>query len=237
MKEYKIPTDQLAKYRTGVHAQALFKNLDLSAPTCNDCHGNHGAAPPGAASVANVCGTCHVRQSELFQKSPHKPVFDGLGIADCLACHNNHDNAHPTDAMLGNHKTAVCAACHSEGDGFDAAGRMRRAISSLGEQIRSADEILDRGTRLGMEVSRVKFDLNEARNHLIDARVVVHGFSPDLLEAAVKPGMEIASKAHQQGLQALDDAGFRRKGLALSLIVIGLAILAVYLKVREIESR
>src|SRR5205823_4522447 len=101
---------------------------------------------------------------------------------------------------------------------------------SLDAQIRFADEVLDRGTRLGMEVSRVKFDLNDARNHLIDARVVVHGFSPDLLDAAVKPGMEIAQKAHQQGLQVLADAAFRRRGLALSLIVIGLAIVAIYLK-------
>jgi predicted CXXCH cytochrome family protein len=235
MSGYKIPTDQLPKYMTSVHAEALYKKLDLSAPTCNDCHGNHGAAPPGAASVANVCGTCHVRQSELFQKSPHQPIFDGLGIGDCLACHKNHETVHPTDAMLGNDKEAVCTACHTEGDGFDAAGKMRLSINALSESIRSTDEVLDRGTRLGMEVSRVKFDLNEARNHLIDARVVVHAFSPELLDAAVKPGLDIADKTHEQGLQALADAAFRRRGLALSLIVIGLAILAIYLKVRDIE--
>jgi predicted CXXCH cytochrome family protein len=237
IKPYGIPTDQLAKYNSSVHADALIKNLDLSAPTCNDCHGNHGAAPPGAVSVANVCGTCHVRQSELFQKSPHKPVFEGLGIADCLACHSNHDTLHPTDAMLGNHNTAVCTACHSEGEGFNAAGRMSLAISTLSERIGSAEEVLDRGTRLGMEVSRVKFELSEARNHLTDARVLVHSFSSDTLDAAIKPGMEIAERAHQEGLQALDDAGFRRRGLAFSLIIIGLAIFAIYLKVREIESR
>lgn len=236
MKGYQIPTDQLPKYMSSVHAENLYKKLDLSAPTCNDCHGNHGAAPPGAASVSNVCGTCHVRQSELFQKSPHKPVFDGLGIGECLACHNNHDTRHPTDAILGNHKTAVCATCHSEGAGFSAAGNMRLAIGRLAEGIGSADEILERGTRLGMEVSRIKFDLNQARNHLIDARVVVHGFSPDLLDTAIKPGIEITRKARQQGIEALDEAGFRRKGLALALIVIGLAILATYLKVRDIEK-
>jgi predicted CXXCH cytochrome family protein len=236
MKPYSIPTDQLPKYMTSVHAEALFKKLDLSAPTCNDCHSNHGAAPPGAASVANVCGTCHVRQSELFQKSPHKPVFEVLGAGDCLACHNNHDTSHTTDAMLGNDQKAVCTACHTDGAGFEAAGRMRHAISLLSESIGSAETLLNRGTQLGMEVSRVKFELNEARNHLIDARVVVHSFSPDELEAVVKPGMDIAGSAHQQGLQALDEAGFRRKGLALSLIIIGLAILAIYLKIRDIEK-
>jgi predicted CXXCH cytochrome family protein len=236
MKPYRIPTDQLAKYMTSVHAEALFKKLDLSAPTCNDCHGNHGAAPPGSASVANVCGTCHVRQSELFQKSRHKPVFEVLGVGDCLACHNNHDTSHTTDAMLGNDQTAVCSTCHSDGAGFEAAGRMRRAIDLLSQRIGSAEALLNRGTQLGMEVSRVRFELNEARNHLIDSRVVVHSFAPDDLEAAVKPGMDIAGRAHHQGLQALDEAGFRRKGLALSLIIIGLAILAIYLKVRDIEK-
>jgi len=236
MKPYKIPTDQLAKYMSSVHAEALFKKLDLSAPTCNDCHGNHGAVPPGAASVANVCGTCHVRQSGLFQNSPHKPVFEVLGTGDCLACHNNHDTSHTTDAMLGTDQQAICTSCHTDGAGFEAAGRMSRAISLLSERIGSAEATLERATQVGMEVSRMTFDLNEARNHLIDARVVVHSFSPNELEAVVKPGMDITARAHQQGLQALEEAAFRRKGLALALVVIGLAILAIYLKIRDIEK-
>ena len=48
---------------------------DLSAPTCTTCHGNHGATPPGFASVANVCSTCHVFQAQLFDSSPHKEAF------------------------------------------------------------------------------------------------------------------------------------------------------------------
>ena len=59
----------------------------------------------------------------------------------------------------------------------------------------------------------------------------------DAAFTAVKPGLEIAEKAHQPGLQALADAAFRCRGLAPSLIVIGLAIVAIYLKVREIETR
>ena len=49
--------------------------------------------------------------------------------------------------------------------------------------------------------------------------------------------MEIADKAYREGLQALDEASFRRKGLALSLVIIIVAIFAIYLKVREIEGR
>jgi predicted CXXCH cytochrome family protein len=177
-----------------------------------------------------------VRQSQLFQSSPHQPVFDGLGLPECLACHNNHDTAHPTDEMLGNGENAVCTMCHSEGAGFEAAGRMRRSVDTLSERILTADTVLDRAIRLGMEVSREKFELNEARNHLIDARVVIHGFSADAVETAATAGVTIADQAHQRGLQALDDAAFRRRGLALSLVVIGLAILAIYLKIRDIDK-
>ena len=57
---------QFADYQKSVHYAALTKGNDLSAPTCNDCHGNHGAAPPGVGSVANVCGTCHAVFAQKF---------------------------------------------------------------------------------------------------------------------------------------------------------------------------
>jgi len=61
-----LPTSQLADYRKSVHFAALTKGNDLSAPTCNDCHGNHGAAPPGVGAIANVCGTCHAVFAQKF---------------------------------------------------------------------------------------------------------------------------------------------------------------------------
>src|SRR5262249_17645653 len=90
MKAYSIPHDQYDNYKSSVHAKALYGRQDLSAPTCNSCHGNHGAAPPGMASVANVCGQCHVRQSSLFQTSVHKAAFDALQVGECKQCHSNH---------------------------------------------------------------------------------------------------------------------------------------------------
>src|ERR1700751_1364743 len=80
MKAYKIPTDQFANYTTSVHREAMTVRGDLSAPTCPTCHGNHGAAPPGVATVQNVCSTCHVFQAELYAKSPHKAAFDAAGV-------------------------------------------------------------------------------------------------------------------------------------------------------------
>ena len=237
MQGYGIPHDQYEKYKTGVHAKALYEKQDLSAPTCNDCHGNHGAAPPGLASVANVCGQCHVRQSTLFASSPHKATFDAMQVGECIACHSNHAIMPTSDEMLGVGEKSVCVSCHGQGDdGVFVTGRMRDAIDKLAASIGSSGEILGRAERAGMEVSRPKFDLNEAKDDLTHARVLVHAFSKDELDKVIAPGLEIAGKSHSAGEAALAELSFRRKGLAASLFLILFLATLIYLKVRQIEG-
>jgi hypothetical protein len=114
---------------------------------------------------------------------------------------------------------------------------MRGMIDELVGRIDDAQQVLGKAARAGMEVSKPIFQLREAQDKLINARVVVHSFSPGDFEAAVNPGLEVAKETHQAGLDALGELQFRRKGLAVSLIVIFLAVVGVYLKIREIESR
>ncbi|HSP07074.1 MAG TPA: cytochrome c3 family protein, partial [Acidobacteriota bacterium] len=116
MKGYGIPTDQFAKYKDSVHGNALLGKQDVSAPACNDCHGNHGAAPPGLQSVSHVCGECHALNAEYFEKSPHAAAFKDNGIAQCEACHGNHGVKTPDDEMIHVGKNSVCESCHSEGE-------------------------------------------------------------------------------------------------------------------------
>ena len=99
MAGYNIATDVVVKYKESVHYQALTKEGDLSAPTCNVCHGNHGATPPGVNSVANVCGNCHSVPADLFGKSPHEAAFAAMGLAACVTCHSNHDVKKTSDSM------------------------------------------------------------------------------------------------------------------------------------------
>jgi hypothetical protein len=136
-----LPVDQHALWRQSVHASALLEKEDLSAPTCNDCHGNHGAVPPGVDSIAFVCGQCHAREAELFRASRKKPLFDehnaflaSAGSAgctlchkppdpaaqittipsfsECVTCHGNHGIVRPTVAMLAPLPSTPCALCH-----------------------------------------------------------------------------------------------------------------------------
>ncbi|HEX3248131.1 MAG TPA: cytochrome c3 family protein [Pyrinomonadaceae bacterium] len=238
MAEFKIPTDQYTKYKKSVHAKALYERQDLSAPTCNDCHGNHGAAPPGIASVANVCGQCHARQAELFQASVHKAAFDNKNLAECITCHNNHEIAAPTDALLGTAEGSVCITCHKPGEkGFAAAGEMRSQIDGLLARIDKSKGILDRAERAGMEVSKPKFDLREAIDGVTHARVLIHTSSPAEVDKVVAPAIDVTNKTFQAGVNALAELNYRRKGLVVSLFFILFLAVLVYLKLREIEGR
>jgi len=238
MKPFGIPSDQYPKYKTSVHAKALYEKQDLSAPTCNDCHGNHGATPPGIASVANVCGQCHARQAELFQTSPHKAAFDQKQLGECITCHSNHAILKPGDQMIGTGAGALCVNCHSSGDkGFAAAGMMRSRIDELIAGIDKSNAILTQAERKGMEVSKPKFELKGATDALTHARVLIHSSSTAEVEKVVGPGLEVAGKGYQAGLAALGEWRFRRQGLAVSLIFILFLAVLVYLKIRQIEGR
>lgn len=235
MKPYQIPTDQLAGYRASVHYQAL-EDGDLSAPTCATCHGNHGAAPPGVASVERVCGTCHVFQEQLFDQSPHKTPWEGLGLAACLTCHGNHRIEATSDARVGTGEEAYCVTCHIEGDpGWTAADRMQASLTKLASSLEQASAILARAERAGMEISEARLIESNARQSLIKARVEVHAFDPKRVEEAIEPGLELAAQARQAGEVALAELAFRRKGLGLSLLAIAFVVLSLWLLIRHIE--
>lgn len=238
MELYKIPTDQLDKYKKSVHWKIMTVKADLSAPTCNDCHGNHGAAPPGISWVGNICGQCHAQNAELFDKSKHSKVFIQMGIPGCATCHDNHQITETSDAMVGLGDKAVCAGCHtSEDAGGKTAQDMRALIDSLRTEYEKAHALLLRAEQAGMEVSQAQFELNGAKTTLVKARAAIHGFNVDGVKKETAPGLEISAKAHARGVKALDELQFRRKGLAVSVLVILVLVVGLVLKIREMERR
>jgi len=238
MKGYKLPdgaplpTDQRAKYEKSVHHAAMVKGNDLSAPTCNDCHGNHGAAPPGVGAIANVCGTCHAAFATKFALSTHSQIFD----RSCVECHGNHDIAEPTDAMLGTDKAALCTNCHSDGDtGYQAATAMRSEIEKLKEAISHSQALVASAENAGMEMDEQSLALHEAGNHLTLARTEMHTFDPKPVSAVLQAGLAITAKVDSEGQAALAEISYRRTGLAISLGAILLVVVALALKIRSLK--
>jgi nitrate/TMAO reductase-like tetraheme cytochrome c subunit len=238
MKEYGIPTDQLEKYRQSVHWKAMSDKGDLSAPTCNDCHGNHGATPPGVSWVGNVCGHCHVVQAEFFTKSPHAKIFVDLGTPGCATCHENHDIAPASDAMLGLADGAVCAACHSPEDkGGKVAVALRERIDTLRGEYDKAHSLLSKAEHAGIEVSQAQFDLNGAKDALVKAQAAIHAFSVEAVAKQAEAGLVIAAKGYERGIEALQELQFRRKGLAVSVVIIVALIGGLVVKIRQLDRQ
>jgi hypothetical protein len=237
MKGYSIPTDQFAGYSASVHHEALAVRGDLSAPTCTTCHGNHGAAPPGVSTVQNVCSTCHVFQTQLFESSPHKAAFEAASLPGCVTCHSNHRIAHPTDAMLGTGPQSVCTSCHTEGDaGYQGATQIAQQLDHLDTSVKTAAEILDRAESAGMEVSDALLEQDQARDALTKSRVTIHSFNAARVQQDVEAGLQISAKTYGQGASALKERDYRRKGLAWSLLAIVAVVIGLRLYVRKIEG-
>jgi predicted CXXCH cytochrome family protein len=236
MAAYGIPTDQLLKYQRSVHGHLLLVERDVSAPACNDCHGNHGAFPPGADSVAMVCGQCHPINKDLFLASPHRAAFQRLGLAECVACHGNHEVLRPTDDMLGTGPTAVCIGCHApDSNGYRAATEMRSAVGALSGAIAAAEEALGRATTAGMEVSEQEFALQETLEALVKTRNQVHAFDLAALQELARPATEKAQGVERTARVALDEFAARRRLAIIPLGVIAVVGVLLYAKIRSLD--
>ncbi len=236
MAKYKIPTNQFAEYEKSVHWEAVEKRGDLSAPTCASCHGNHGATPPGVSSVAAVCGTCHVLMEELYNKSPHQPVFASMGAAGCAACHGNHAVLRTSTKMIAG-PNAVCSQCHeASSKGGVAAANMGGQIQKLSAALDRSEEILGQAARSGMEVSEALLRENEGRESLVKARVAVHAFDPAAVEEPVKAGLKIASETYRAGEEAMHERQRRRIGLGFSLLTIAITVAGLRIAIKRLET-
>ncbi len=374
MAPYKIPTNQYADYQRSVHAGALLEQGDLSAPACNDCHGNHGAAPPEVKSVIHVCGQCHAREAGLYQSSMKKALFERLKVPECIVCHSNHRILHPTpelfhgrsapeitagtitgkdpftahvgelaqgqkvtatwrdvlsphveaadpryrhtieitakgmapvvldatvrpgaaaaprssgpsgtparlataltieplsgipveagDAILFRLEVsagieavqdlrifdrpgqavhpiagAACMTCHKMGDSCDVASEtMYATLSGLDREIRLGTALLRKAELAGMEVSRPMFDLkSKGTTAAIEARSLIHSFDPPRLVKRANEGRVAAAEAKAAGNRALDEIQVRRKGLAVSLVLVVLVLTGLALKIRQLD--
>jgi len=372
MAPYGIPTDQFDLFRASAHGAALLDRGDTAAPACNDCHGNHGAAPPGVQSVANVCGQCHGREASLFRASFKKELLESMGKSECTVCHDHHRIRHPTpdlfhggsaptvsagrlvsalpfaaefgdlsagqkaeanwlvvlkphvradddrlihhleiafsgsepiridatvrpgvpdqaltrtvsgenlSAVLGiepmsgvpvepgdsvrlhlsveagpsgakgvtvqtmageaviAHAGSVCLQCHALGDDCDkATEKIYGALTSLDRNLRDAATLLRRAEVAGMLVSDPLFELkSKGIPAAVEARALIHSFDPDRVMKRAGEGKDVAKASREAGLGALAELEFRRKGLAISLVLVGLVLVALFLKIRQLE--
>jgi hypothetical protein len=237
MARYQIPTDQFEKWEASVHGKA-FAAGNPNAPTCTGCHGAHASAPPDAASVAHACGRCHEQEMQLFEQSPHSQGFRKRGLAQCVACHSNHDVTPATALMVGTGPDATCMKCHGHDEkprkvADDIAGLLRGARARASE----AREGVANARAEGLRVSGASYALDRVATAETKVRSVVHTLDPARVEAVVGEIDQAASEALSLVASAERDRRTERRGYYAALALAGLLLITLVLKARQLDRR
>lgn len=207
MEEHDLAADQLELYRQSIHAEMLYEQGDLSAPTCVTCHGSHGAVPPGFASVGLVCGKCHIKQKEHFEQSPHAEEAADGGFEPCVTCHRNHEVQRATDVLYN-----LCQLCHEEETpAWTVMETTRSLIAETRQRYEQIQGALRAAARAGFVVDDETVLLDEARTYMTQLAPEQHALNVDRLqELSTRTGdvledvqQRLASKREAERLRQL----------------------------------
>jgi predicted CXXCH cytochrome family protein len=191
MSQYKLPADVVDQYRTSYHAHMVLEKGDLSAPTCVTCHGNHGATPPGTVEVGQVCGKCHGRQRDLFEKSPHaEPAKAGL-FNECVSCHGNHAIQKASVELFGK----ACVQCHaSDPKQLALRDQIVGMIESSKGTYDRAKLRVDDATVRGLATEDEQLLLQEAKTQITQLEAVQHVLKLEELRPAATHAEDIVAE-------------------------------------------
>ena len=237
MKAYQIPSNQYELYAESVHGVALLDHKDIGAPACNDCHGNHGATPPGLTSVTFICGSCHVINMEFFRQTRMAQAFEDMQFHGCEQCHGYHAIKKTSDKLVGVNKEAFCVNCHEVGDtGYEAAKNIKFHILGLVSLYDSASTKATDVQIKGMNDIDIGFLLQEGRQNLIESRTLIHTFDLERVKEKTEKGKKVVNEAIDLAEKEFDKYYTRRRGFAIATVVLVLFAVALFLKIRDIEK-
>jgi hypothetical protein len=237
MGDSKLKTNEQAHWERSAHAAAL-KAGNLKAPSCPQCHGSHGAAPPGVDSVGRVCGGCHVEELSQFDKGPHSRAYRKLGFAECVPCHGDHDVPPSRPLSLGLGSGAACGKCHVNDERpQQTASRLNELLRKGTDRAAAARAEVKRGERDGLFLAGVSLALAEltaAEEHL---RPALHHLDTKALEAPVENVIVAAANVEQLVLQARRVRGVEHEGYYVALAAILLLFLLLLAKSWRLSQR
>jgi hypothetical protein len=132
---------------------------------------------------------------------------------------------------------SVCAGCHETGSApAGTAAKMAGWLDGLDASLKKSEALLASAEKSGMEVSEAQVRVIDGREDLVKARLALHSMKPSEVEKPVEAGMAIARSTQKAGEFALHEKDVRRMGLAVSVLLIGIAILAIRLLLRRMEG-
>lgn len=148
-------SDEAEQFQDSIHGEAVSRGI-FAAPTCTDCHGEHGITAtraPGSRvaplAISKTCAACHEATPviEEFGLAPRRAgtffeSFHGLAVrggspvvANCASCHGVHNirpSADPRSTVNPSNLARTCGQCH-QGAGMQLAGTRIHVAPGFGE--------------------------------------------------------------------------------------------------------
>ncbi len=112
----------------------------------------------------------------------------------------------------------------------------RQTITRLDEARNKFGAISEKLAAKGLDVEPINNQLTELADGLKKSRTYVHSFSRDTFQQVALPAEEAVQRADALVDKARGEYKYRQFGLAASIALIGLLMLAIYLKLRQLEK-
>ncbi|MCB9898575.1 MAG: hypothetical protein H6825_11265 [Planctomycetes bacterium] len=237
MGAHDLPSDVVDLFSASVHGQALLVEQSRGAPSCADCHGSHGAAPPGVADIVQVCGHCHQSTSEQYKASPHgsadmscvgchddREGQPGFLRAGCAVCHGAHEAAVAGPWLMQGDEPGRCAHCHRTDD---SAAAVIHVVEDGTERLRAAmaetEDEIQRGKDKGLFLAHEDVYVRESLRALVSIGPLSHSLDSRSIAAHFEDGVKRQDRAREMISRQRDvsrDRMLLSSGLALSLLML-----------------
>jgi hypothetical protein len=243
MAPYGVPSDTVERFERSIHGRALLVERTRGAPACADCHGSHGAVPPGIRDLVQVCGQCHEHTADEYRKSPHfgkkdmrclachedDAKKDVLGFAgqECTACHRTHDIQIAGREMFVGQEVGHCGHCHRKDETAESAAKsILDGTLRLEDAMARTKKKLDQAKAKGLFIEHEDLYLNESRRALVFVEPLAHSLDMPVIQKHLEDGV----KRQDRTLETLGKAEVKlrdRKILLSGLAAILLLLVAL----------
>jgi hypothetical protein len=235
MASYGIPTDQYEQYEKSVHGDRLLVKKDLKAPECADCHGIHGASPPGFTDIANVCSYCHGKIAEYFKESPHYIGKTKEKGARCVNCHGNHNIQKPTTALYTGSGKGHCGECHKQGSkSLSIATPIKEKIDLAIASVAKAKEGLESVRNSGKNLDYLQESYEHARSSMVQSRAMAHTLSMKKIESSISSVVDSTDKVEKEVDKIKRELKTRKRSIIIVLLILGTIMGVLIVKIKSL---
>ena len=143
--------------------------------------------------------------------------------------------------MLATGPGQLCGDCHREyakdhPDCIKTADYFHDTITQLDQARTKFIAVSEKFAAKGLDVEPINNQLTELGDALKKSRTYVHSFSRNTFQQAVAPGEEAVKHGDALVNKATAEFKYRQIGLVVSIGFIGLLMLAIYFKLRQMEK-